>query len=57
MEPHHGGLDPSMTRYFTGPAWPPALITIIIIRAVIHANTQITRNTLIGVLYSYKLQK
>ena len=51
MEPHHGGLDPSMTQYFTD--WPPALITIIIIISVIHANAQITRNVLIGVLYSH----
>ena len=53
MEPHHAGLDPSLTQYFTG--WPPVftvLITIIIIISVVHANAQITRNVLIGVLYS-----
>ena len=51
MEPHHGGLDPSLTQYFTPVLY--VLITIIIIISVIHANAQITRNVLIGVLYSH----
>ena len=42
MEPHHGGLDPSVTQYF--------MTGLIIIISVIHANVQITRNILIGVL-------
>lgn len=51
MEPHHAGLDPSLTQYFTG--WPPLCYSTNYDHNYhIHANAQISRNVLIGVLYS-----